>query len=439
MFRFVCKQFIHMLSIIVILLLMLSVSAQVDAQQGEAESEMSLPGKIAYVGTDFNVYAFDGKNNTTAQISEDAMISATRILYYRWPTWSTDGRLAYFGIEESLSDGYTTTAHVSLDGMMPGQMIYEGEDEVFNYASWSPQNCTATEDCRELSILLNSTVGGGLFVSLVQDEVQDNPKTIIGRGGPFYYSWSMDGQQMLWQRNNRRLDIFDVQTGEVLQQLAQRPGFFQAPHWSPVDNRLLIGELNPERATTNLVIVSEDETLTIAEDLAGVVYFAWSPDGEYVAYVNRQGPLVIVNSTTGKVITSSVVSGVSSFFWSPDSQKIVYITLATPQGAFSASSGILASLQGQPMDEGLVWSVLDVNTDDVQRYGPFVPTGDMVYMFTYFDQFAQSHRIWSPDSRYIVYSEIVNESPVVSVIDTQLDDTVPIAIADGYLGIWSMD
>ena len=93
------------------------------------------------------------------------------------------------------------------------------------------------------------------------------------------------------------------------------------------------------------------------------------------------------------------------------------------------TGGLLASYYAQE-DAGLAWSVLDMETGNVRRYGAFVPTADLIYLFTYFDQFMQSHRIWSPDSRYIVYAEVgENETNHVSLLDTSTRDTVPVVIA----------
>jgi TolB protein len=62
----------------------------------------------------------------------------------------------------------------------------------------------------------------------------------------------------------------------------------------------------------------------------------------------------------------------------------------------------------------------------------------MIYVLSFFDQFAQSHRIWSPDSAYLVYSEITGEDEtVLSVLDIRRPDSTPIIVADGVIGFWS--
>lgn len=390
----------------------------------------SLPGSIAFIGTDQNVYTLNLADRSEAALTDDS--SAARV--YRWPTWSTDGRLAYF-----LADPGQTEVYISPDGQAPGQSVYAGEGEVLNYAYWSPDNCAASDRCRDLAVLLSSQAAGGLFVELVRDGLYPVSSRNVGTGGPFYFSWSPDGSRMLWQRNNERLDIFDVETNNLAEILSVIPGAFQSPSWSPVDDRLLVGALNRDGETTDVMIATEQEQHVLASRLEGPVAFAWSPNGDYVAYTNRDGPLTVLDALTGRLIIRTAVNGVAAFFWSPNSQHIAYITLSTPPSSFNvmADTGGNAAAAVQEAT-GIAWSVLDINTGANRQYGAFLPTQDMLYLLIYFDQFAQSHRLWSPDSRYLIYAEITpSNEPVISLLDTTQSNTVPLSLANGWIGIWS--
>jgi TolB protein len=248
---------------------------------------------------------------------------------------------------------------------------------------------------------------------------------------------------MLWQRDNNRVDIYDADSNAVVNSLPVTPGMFLSPGWSPVDDRLLFGALNADGSSTDLVISANTQTTTLAGKLHGPVSFAWSPDGNDVAYVDQHGPLMEVDALTGKTVARSTSTGVLAHFWSPDSHRIAYITLTMltppPDGSFSAyapTGGVLAAIQqGQA---GLAWTVLDVSTGATRSYTPFLPTRDMIYLLSYFDQFAQSHRVWSPDSNHLLYSEIrPGDKQVITLLDVSQPDTVPLSIAEGSIGVWS--
>lgn len=399
-----------------------------------------LHGHIAYIGSDNNVYVFNPHTGADTPLTADA--GAAR--RYEWPTWSTDGRLAYFSTRTAADGDITFSASVVLlgDEQPVTELVYESQAEVFNYAYWSPADCADGDACRDLAILLSSQ-GAGMFVELVRVDgaTAASSQTIPG-GPPFYYSWRSDGSRMLWHRrvdSDLQFDVFNAVTDEIETTLPYTPGRMNTPGWSPVDDRLLLGVQGRSRAQTNLAVVADNTMVVLAEDLSGLVSFAWSPDGSKVAYTTANqrghGPLYIIDAATGATVSRSPGTGIIAFFWSPDSQKIAYITLATPPGSFNASSGALAAA-AQP-DVGLAWSVLNVATGTADRYGGFSPTDAMSYLLSYFDQFAQSHRVWSPDSRHLIYSEIGRSGPVLSVLDTSRPDSVPFSIKEGVIGVWS--
>ncbi len=415
----------------------------VSAASAQDSGLPQLPGKIAYVGTDFNIYTLDSTSHERAVITSDAGRLADRVRFYQWPTWSRDGRLSYFQTE---TDGRTfqeVRAFVSPDGVTAGEEVYMTGERSFTYAFWSPQNCPAAANCRDLAILMGGPTG--FVVERVRNGSDPSSSETIGTApGQFYFSWSPDGSRMLWQRSGRTLDIYNAVEDEVVETLTQAPGRFSAPMWSPVDDRLLFGARSEDGATTDIVIVSPDGTSKpLVSGLTGQAAFAWSPDGNAVAYTENQGTMLVVDAVSGEQISRSAATGVLAFFWSPDSRHIAYVTLANEPGSITASDvkTDLAKMaaQGQELP-GLSWSVLDVETRLAWRSGSFMPTRDMIYLLSFFDQFAQSHRVWSPDSRHIVYSEMTAENrPVISIIDTTQQVPVPLSVADGFIGVWSFE
>jgi TolB protein len=434
--------------LLLLLLAVLNINANVHAQGDDVVSDLT--GKIAYIGADYNVYSLSLQDGQQVKLTEDASLLTNPIRYYRWPTWATDGRLAYFLVEGRVDErGVTTSeqlnAFVSVDGTGLGKQVYSGINELFQYAYWSPKNCGEGLHCRDLALLLGGDNEGenNLYVELIRDTTEGASNQSIWNGTPpLYYSWSPDGTRLFWQQSRGSLGIYDVTKENIVSTLPQVAGAFQAPAWSPIDDRLLFGAQSVDRAATDLTIFSNGQSQTIAAGLRGNVAFAWSPDGTSIAYTNQQGPLVIVDATSGAIIARTDISGVSAFFWSPNSQHIAYITLATPPASFASELGS-STIQSYVQLENtptISWSVLTPATGNVHHYGSFLPTAEMRYLLLYFDQFAQSHRIWSPDSTHLIYSHIIsNNNPIISILDTSQPDSVPFAIANGYIGVWSFE
>jgi TolB protein len=187
---------------------------------------------------------------------------------------------------------------------------------------------------------------------------------------------------------------------------------------------------------------------TIGNPVDGVLSFSWSPDGKFIAYryvtSDAISPVYVIDAETGDYISQSNVSGVFAFFWSPDSQKIAYVTLSNLPGSFDIRNDVSGGLTAYMVQdvEGFSWNILHVEDNTNMLLNSFVPTNDMQYLFTNFDQFAQSHRIWSPDSRYIVYSEVVNIdviTPQITLLDTSSGQIEPIYVADGLFAVWSFE
>jgi TolB protein len=399
---------------------------------------LELPGRIAYIGLDHNVYTLSLHDDGLIMLTDDGSPSRR----YQWPTWSTDNELAYFCCNALFMQQVATEIYVSPDGVSDADLLHNADNTVFNYAFWSPSNCVNGENCRDLAVLLSRLADDTLSVELVRSGGQTPMIQTVGTGIPFYYSWSPDGRQMLLQRDSRRLDVYDVQTGEITA-LPQDAGLFQAPSWSPVDDRLLFGVLSEEGAATDLVIFANEEYRILRTSLPGLVSFNWSPDGNYIAYrtvaEGSLGPLHILDAETGDTIHETSAGGAIAFFWSPDNTHIAFVTPATPRGSFNISSDTLrmVSTMAQQTD-GLAWSVMDISSGEVRRYGAFIPTEDMIYLLRYFDQFSQSHRVWSPDSTHVVFGEVTPRGQgAISVLDMMRNDAVPFSIADGLIGIWS--
>ena len=112
---------------------------------------------------------------------------------------------------------------------------------------------------------------------------------------------------------------------------------------------------------------------------------------------------------------------VNGFFWSPDGQKLAYLHQVATEESW------------------LQWRVVDLTTGVERGYNVFTPSYQMRYVIASFDQYAQSHRFWSPDGRYLVYADQDKDRVErVYLVDTLAErGTPPIFIDEGTIGFWS--
>lgn len=422
-------------SIIIILLATVSI---IIAQDVEVES-LGLEGKIAYVGDDFNIYTLNLLTSDINQLTEDG----TRQAKYEFPTWSFDGQLAYFCCTVRGSSSPHLSIYLSTDGSSKSVQYYNHEGERHIYAFWSPATCKI-ENCVDLAVLIQDSLQSQLKVELFNSQNRQNGQRTLGNGLPFYYSWSPSGESLLLHRDNNLLQYYSVSSTDIVDAFDEPLGIFLSPSWSPVDNRILFASLS-STDESSLILLNNDNQQILADNLQGVVSFSWSPDGQYIAYrvanANSVSSVYVIDSENGDPVTRSNVSGVLAFFWSPDSSKIAYTTLSNPPGAYdinNQATGNVTSLT--QVSDGLAWNILDIEDSDNTLLNSFTPTTSMQYLFTNFDQFSQSHNLWSPDSTYIVYSErtsIDSSESVITIINVNNPNITPFSVIGGSFAVWS--
>ncbi len=393
-------------------------------------------GKIAIIGSDYNVYTYNFTEETATQLTTDATITNR----YQWTTWSTDGRLAFFCCENNALG----QAYISSDGEAQPQLAYENAGTFILYAYWSPADCGT--DCRELAMLVNSAEGLSVDV-LVDDDTSTS--SVIATGAPFYYHWDSTGTQMIFHRSNSQLDIYNRAQDDISQTLQSSSGQFQAPVWSPIDDRILVGLQGSERGLTNLATINADDVTVLVEDLSGFLSFLWSPDGQYIAYrtIDQFGSsgVNVIDANTGQTVTIADSAGVLGFFWSPDSRKIAYLSIDLDESSSASAASeqrINQSFVQNDSPTRITWQVLDIEAQTNISYSSFIPTFEFLYLVTYFDQFSPSHRVWSPDSRYLVFAggiENGQTQPEIYTVDTENPDATFNRIAEGVFGVWSFE
>lgn len=402
-----------------------------------SQDSANLSGYIAYIGDDYNVYTIHPSNLEVNTVTEDA----TRSRHFLWPTWANDGRLAYFCCDPAASGRPEIEVYVSPMPGASGELVYAEQNQVFTYAYWSPSDCEAIDNCRDIAVLVTSLNPQGLLLQIIRNDAVTNDSWTVERGAPFYFTWNRDGNRIVWLRNDSVYEIYDPTSRQVQDHIQLRPGRGIIPIWSSVDDRIFLPVRNSDGRFTDVVTLAGDESEPLIAAHEGAISFLISPDGRFLAYrsitANGVGNVIVIDTVSGSTITESPFTGVAAFFWSPDSRSIAYITLADQPGTFSAKQ-LEYIQQEQPIQ--LMWHVLDVETGQNRTLQRFAPTNDMVYLLTFFEQFAHSHHIWSPDSTHIVYSEATRfGNGVIRILDVTSDASQPITIANGQIGIWSFE
>ena len=368
--------------------------------------------------------------------------------------WSHDGQRLMFAESER---NQSRVSSARPDGQ-DTRVLYESE------RTSAPFYLYGSPDDRHVAFLLpDSAEGMQLYIA---ETDRPNSAQAALSGQPSYSSWSPDSRALLVHIGGARAEAYvgtyDL-SAAATQTIETQPAAFQAPFWSPTgEARWLYARRSGSGG--ELVIGAEKASRTLAEFDDGIT-FGWSPDGRRVAYaLNTRDSFLYESLTVIDLAASSsqvVFKGnVLAFFWSPDGKKLAYLTGALVEPSPIGRAGGLAapalpSLRGaQPersaaqskaRDEAIAqrrtlevtWHVLDLISGRAIDLNTFQPTESFIYLIQYFDQFAQSAAVWSPDSRSLVYTgqPLIGKRGVY-VIDAQ-DAARPRFVGPGDFAIWS--
>jgi hypothetical protein len=397
-------------------------------------------GRLAYIGADGNIYVTTPELEEHFAVTKDATAPPEGPgLSYPRVSWSPDGQLAYASV---IRDGNNAQARLYVaetPGATP-RLVGHSDKHFVIYVYWSPTPCPEKPGCSRLSYLIEEPEGIALHI--IDMGAGGTTNHVAGYGWPFYYSWSADGKYMLWHTGGSarfseeaRLARFSIKNRQV-DRLSADPGLFIAPAWSPLGDEWLLVTTQDER--DNLVRTQAvqagnpdmENILASAEDKHMV--FSWSPQGDRVAYsILRNsdgmifGPIHVYDLETGETeqITSPSFD-ISGFFWSPDGKRIGYLSRLALRD-----------------ETWMQWRVFDLTQDVDRGFVAFNPSYQMRYVVSSFNQYAQSHRLWSPDGRYLVYAD-QDDARVerIWMVDTFAErGTDPILVAEGSMGFWSFE
>jgi TolB protein len=253
-------------------------------------------------------------------------------------------------------------------------------------------------------------------------DVAANTADTVAEGAPYFFSWAPDGTQLVAHLGDERVEVqrADGQRSTIAE---VAPGF-GAPQWSAVGDLLLYavnGGSNRRLVVTDASGAQQRELTDFPERISA----GMSPDARKVAYVltssassaNTLGPLYVTEVDTLRTKQLSE-RPVWAFEWSPDGSRLAWLASERLDGAI-----------------WMRWHVWD--GESTTAYTPFLPSRTYLNDYlTYSDQYAQSTRLWSPDSTAIAYAGMdQNERRGIWV--QQIDAPAPEWVSGGVMVTWS--
>jgi Tol biopolymer transport system component len=415
------------------------------AQPVEVKTDQA---RLAVIDND-RIYTIepDGSNLTSITTQGNPVLNAL--------IWSRDNtRLIYATTEGDVGQLISVKADDS-DSIV----LYESDQaRVPFYFYGSP-------DDRQIAFLQSDPTAGDLRLQLAATSpistAQSTPAVkhavrTVALGRPDYFSWSPQSDALLLHigGTSGSAVISTYQLGEAApQKIATDPANFQAPMWSPIDQRLLYAREYLEGG--QLIVadgVNETQVLTFPVGLA----FNWSPDGQYIATAHND--LVHFTYNTLSIIDSAGHNAhtyfegeIVAFFWSPDSQRLAYLTGAFVEPEITGKAGRLsaprldgtplrvrAAAVGQQPEFNFTWHVIDLQTQRTIDLINFAPGREYENLLNYFDQYAQSIQVWSPDSRSLVFvGASFKQERGVYVIDATQVNAAAQFVGPGEFATWS--
>lgn len=390
------------------------------------------PGRIAFTN--------DGQLGTVGSAGDDLLIVGEGDEHrYLFPAWAPDGRsIAVLGSSEAGSGVYVLGDEADGDAAE----LYFSESDAPIYIYWRPDGGAVSYIAsgeRSLNLWLSPPHGA------------DEP-LLLAEGQPLYWDWADENSRLLVHTGTpvtgAQLSFVEVDGTEQAVEALDEPGFFQAPGVSNGGAYVAFAGLEEgERSLTVSNIVSGERQST---EHQGIVAMGWSPTEQTLAFISPQerarqtfqnfyGPLRLLDAGTGDV-TLLVSQTVLAFFWSPDGEKIAYFTPGQGEQVASAPSGnrdrTLGKVRWQEDELRLSLSVVHVENGGSQHVLDFRPTDLFIRQFLpFFDQYALSHRLWSPDSAALVLPILDDDRASIYVAPISGDSVRH--VADGEMAFWS--
>jgi TolB protein len=357
---------------------------------------------------------------------------------YTFPVWSPDGGTvsfsSFFVVGNAVSQSALHRADADGNGVIVTLAIDPTSQSgvgpgVPHFSTWSPKGdrigLTTSGEFGIGSMLLGSHSG------------EDSKGIAIG--APLYINWAPDGSAILvHQDEGLHLISVDGSTSGFPQTVGTGSVAYNSPSWSPDSAQFAHVESISGNTSVVITSVNDLDTSEIVGDGDTRVGLGWSPTGQEIAIARSSGTsshtLSIYDLEIGqeRVIHEGETR---AFWWSPDGKNLAIIE-DSPDVEFAHK-----------------WSVIDVKSGELTPLVTQVTSDEFLFVQVFFDQYAESHNIWSPDSSSIVISgALLDIESVLTpggalklpdefdshiwVIDVDGSDE-PVSVGSGTIASWS--
>ncbi len=390
--------------------------------------------RLAFIGLDRQIYVSQASGGEPTALTTPfprgagawGMLNRPQEAF-SWPTWSPDGEwIAAFAVEGGDSEsGPVRVVALSLDGVRQVEWARIPNMSPI-YLQWHPAGDA-------LTVLLQE--GPELVLALLRRERLGQVQT-LEQGVPLFFNWAPDGGRVLVHVGNK-----DDPTGRLVARdplgdgediLYDRPpGSFCAPVFP--GPRAAYAVRRPDggsEVVTSTVEGLDTRVLTHRRGLLAVlpapggepwVAVSAAPKGEGTPYRG----IDLFHITTGETRNVSTADCLA-FLWSPVGDFLLYAVVDSDANC-------------------LLWHKVGLDGTPAVLLGSFWPTREILFYLHFFDQYAQSHPILSPDGRYLTFAGYpagdgqadLSSPPRIYVKDTTDPDRPPAEIGRGSFSVFA--
>lgn len=374
---------------------------------------------------------------------------------FQFPAWSPDGsRLAAAGEGATGSSihvfavGPARPAGGSDEPVVNPVVVYESRDAPAFYLYWTP-------DGQRVTFLTTEPEPAGLALRMVPAD-GIGAATIVRQGAPMYWDFVDDSRLFVHSGTGGSGGFLgEVRVdGAPFEGTERSAGVFRSPSVS-IDDRFVAYLAPGDGAVGEVVRESRDGSGTTRIRVFGAAAMSFSPAADQLAFLAPDqptssplplpvGPLRLLDPDAAEARTL-MGGSVVAFFWSPTGEQIAVLRLEErddPVVEAGLDGGVVlarAPLRAAETAAGLALRLSFVMVaDGTVRTERVVRVSDLFVnqVLPYFDQYALSHRFWSPDGAAIALP-VVGDGDVTEVLVIPADGSQPVVAADAEIGFWS--